>query len=142
MITLHEGAILIADVHFAPYRRAFLDFVSALEKGDIQTTQLILMGDIFDVLVAQLTRSVEQHREPIARLNRLAQSIEILYFEGNHDFRLATLFPSIRVLPLQAQPLIVNAKGYKIALAHGDWSEPLGYQLFTRILRSWIVVKA
>ena len=133
---LHEGAILVADSHCASWRTPFIDFLAALEHGEIQTTQLVLMGDNFDLLFGPVAQTLEDNRDSIERLNRLSQKIEIIYLEGNHDFRLTSLFPNIYVVGRSQQPLILAHGEQRIALLHGDLEVPFGYSLYTSLIRN------
>lgn len=138
--TLHEGAILVADSHTAPWRTPFIDFLNALDNGEIHTTQLILMGDNFDLLFGPIPSTHTLNEKSIAILNRLSQKIEIWYLEGNHDFRLTSLFPNIRVIPREQQPLFLEYKGKKVALLHGDISVPIGYTIYTFLIRNRLIL--
>jgi len=133
---LHEGAILVADSHCASWRTPFIDFLGALERGDIQTTQLVLMGDNFDLLFGPVAQTLRDNRDSIELLNRLSQKIEIIYLEGNHDFRLTPLFPKIYVVGRSQQPLILTYQEERIALLHGDLKVPFGYSLYTSLIRN------
>lgn len=133
---LAEGAILIADSHCAAWRPVFIDFLSALERGEIQTTQLVLMGDNFDLLFGPVTQTLRDNVDSIALLNRLSQKIEIIYLEGNHDFRLTSLFPDIYVVDRSHQPLILTYQEQRVALLHGDLVVPFGYRLYTSLIRN------
>jgi UDP-2,3-diacylglucosamine hydrolase len=133
---LHEGAILVADSHAASWRTPFLDFLAALESGAIHTTQLVLMGDNFDLLFGPVEQTLRDNHESIERLNRLAETIEIIYLEGNHDFRLASLFPNIHVVQRSQQPIFMTFKEQRIALLHGDINVPFGYALYTSLIRN------
>jgi UDP-2,3-diacylglucosamine hydrolase len=133
---LRSGAILVADAHCAPWRTTFLDFLHALEHEEILTPQLILMGDVFDLLFGPIEATHLLNAEGIALLNRLSHKIEIVYLEGNHDFLLGDLFPRIRVIPRQQQPWITTFEGKTLALSHGDSSMGWGYGLYTFLIRS------
>ena len=133
---LHEGAILVADSHAASWRTPFLDFLAVLESGAIHTTQLVLMGDNFDLLFGPVEQTLRDNQESIDRLNRLSKKIEIIYFEGNHDFRLQSLFPDIIVVQRSQQPLIMMFKEQRVALLHGDIKVPFGYSLYTSLIRN------
>ena len=50
MITIKEQALFIADSHYPHHGDAFLDLLKKLERGEIETPQLFLMGDNFDLL--------------------------------------------------------------------------------------------
>ncbi|EAL6670347.1 UDP-2,3-diacylglucosamine diphosphatase, partial [Campylobacter coli] len=52
---LQNGAILIADAHENDKRRGFWEFLQALKRSEITTPQLILMGDIFDLLIGEIS---------------------------------------------------------------------------------------
>jgi len=133
---LHEGAIFVADSHYAPWRTPFIDFLRALESGKVQTTQLILMGDNCDLLFGPVSETVSLNQELILLLNSLSKKIEILYLEGNHDFRLSAIFPNIDVIPRTQQPLMMEYGSQKIALLHGDVDVALGYELYTALIRN------
>ncbi|EAI7279643.1 UDP-2,3-diacylglucosamine diphosphatase [Campylobacter upsaliensis] len=123
MLTLKEGAFFIADAHENEDRRGFWDFLQALERGEIHTPQLFLMGDIFDLLVWEVSASHSFAMPYIVLLEKLCEKMEIYYLEGNHDFNLSRFFQKVRVIPLQNQPLILHTskgKNEKFFLAHGD----------------------
>jgi UDP-2,3-diacylglucosamine hydrolase len=134
--TLQEGAILIADAHYAPWRTPFLDFLYAIDSGEIVTTQLILMGDVLDMLYGPISRTYHYNTEVVALLNRLSERLEILYLEGNHDFLLSPLFPNIQVIERSHQPLILSFGEKKVALTHGDTHMGLGYEIYTALIRN------
>ncbi|EAJ4502134.1 UDP-2,3-diacylglucosamine diphosphatase [Campylobacter upsaliensis] len=123
MFELKEGAFFIADAHENEDRRGFWDFLQALERGEIHTPQLFLMGDIFDLLVWEISVSHSFAMPYIVLLEKLCEKMEIYYLEGNHDFNLGLFFKKVRVIPLQNQPLVLHTskgKDEKFFLAHGD----------------------
>ncbi len=133
---LHEGAIFVADSHYAPWRTPFIDFLRAVESGTIQTSQLILMGDNCDLLFGAIHETLLLNQELITLLNALSKKIEILYLEGNHDFRLSSIFPNIMIIPRHHQPFIMAYGAQKIALLHGDIGVALGYKFYTALIRN------
>jgi len=137
---LQEGAILIADAHYSQQYPQFYSFLQALDRGEIQTSQLLLMGDMFELLFALIKKTRLEHRSEIDLLNKLSEKMEIIYFEGNHDFGLKKLFPNIQVFPLQAQPQEAQFKNQKVLLSHGDTKTPLGYQLYTKMIRNPLIL--
>lgn len=138
--TLQSGAILIADAHCAPWRTPFIDFLLALDAGEIVTSQLILMGDVFDMLYGPIKRTYGYNTQGIELINRLATKIQIIYLEGNHDFLLEDLFPDVVVVRREHQPLILSYEGKKIALSHGDSAMGMGYEIYTALIRSPLVL--
>lgn len=137
---LHTGAILIADAHCAPWRTPFIDFLRTLESGEIVTPQLILMGDVFDMLYGPIERTYGYNTEGIDLLKRLSTRIEILYLEGNHDFLLDKVFSGIQVIRREQQPLILTYEGKNIAFSHGDSNMGWGYELYTALIRNPFVL--
>lgn len=135
-IRLQEGAILVADAHYSDKYPLFFDFLQALKNEKIKTTQLILMGDIFELLFGQIKYTIQENKKEIDILNRLSLKIEIIYFEGNHDFGLKKIFPQIKIFPLQQQPQVFEFYNQKIELSHGDTKTPFAYQAYTKTIRN------
>lgn len=160
---LKNGAIFIADAHENEQRKGFWEFLNALDKELLKTPQLILMGDIFDMLVWQISATHEEAAPYINLLEKLAsRGVEVIYIEGNHDFNLRLFFEKVKVFPLQKQPLLLqnsntltfkeaklSAKGLEfmgkksefkdissVALAHGDIFLPPFVALALRSLRN------
>lgn len=131
-----EGAFLVADAHYSHARPELLDFFKAIDSGELQPTQLILMGDIFDALFGGVKESYAPNDEAISLLNSISQKIELLYLEGNHDFNLAKIFSHAKIFPIQAQPVACEFEGRSVALAHGDLDGPLLYRLYAKTIRS------
>ncbi|MBM0636745.1 UDP-2,3-diacylglucosamine diphosphatase [Campylobacter sp. VicNov18] len=88
------------------------------------------MGDIFDLLVGEISATHEFAKPYINILEELALNTQILYLEGNHDFNLTPLFQRVKIFTLEQQPLKLNLHPSKannpinnntiIHLAHGD----------------------
>lgn len=138
--TLQEGAILIADAHCAPWRTPFIDFLHALESGEIVTPQLILMGDVFDMLYGPIPRTYHYNTEGLELLNHLSKRMEIIYLEGNHDFLIGDLLPFVTVIRREHQPLLFAYEEKTIALSHGDSAMGMGYEVYTALIRSPLVL--
>jgi len=134
--TLQTGAILIADAHCAPWRTPFIDFLRAIESGEIKTPQLILMGDVFDMLYGPIPSTYGYNTEGLELLNRLSEQLEIIYLEGNHDFLIAGLLPRVDVIRREQQPFLMTYEGKNIALSHGDSAMGWGYEVYTVLIRN------
>lgn len=136
MLEIKEEALFIADAHYPHHGDAFLDLLQKLQNKTIQTPQLFLMGDNFDLLFGynQYIQSFSQ--EAITLLQALSQEIEIIYFEGNHDFCLQNIFPHITVYRRQEQPQVYKLGDKRVGLSHGDkYVTGLGYTLYSILLR-------
>lgn len=138
---LKVGAILVADAHCAPWRTPFIDFLHAVESGEIATPQLILMGDVFDLLFGDIDATLSLNHDSVALLNAVAAKTEVLYLEGNHDFRLKPLFPNLRVIPRKDQPFIARFNDHPVGLSHGDTQMGFGYEVYTALIRNGIILK-
>ncbi len=136
---IKEGALLIADVHYAPYREEFLDFLEYVREKN--PPQIFLFGDIFDYLVGEASYSVDINQKPIELINSLAEGIEIIYLEGNHDFNLKSVFPKLKIIKRSEQPLVLKFKNLAINVAHGDRSLSLLHEIYFWIISSRFVVK-
>ena len=141
-LKLFEGAIFLSDAHYSFKHKELVAFLKAIRSQEIQTPQLILMGDIFDLLFGGIAKTVERNQEAVDLINTLSDNIEILYLEGNHDFNLASIFPGVKVFSIQQQPVICEFKGESVALAHGDFDAPFGYRLYTAVIRSPFVLRS
>ncbi len=137
---LLENALVITDAHYSDARPKLLELLGDIESGRISVSQLILMGDIFDMLFAPIALTCKRNHEAIRCLNAIAEKIPVLYFEGNHDFQIAPLFPKIEVIPISKQPLLLSFNNKKILVAHGDFGSVWHYRLYTTIIRSKVVL--
>jgi len=139
-LVLQEGAILIADAHYSHKYPQFYSFLQAIDSGAIQTSQLILMGDMFELLFGVIGHTKKDNAKEVKLLNHIADKIEVIYFEGNHDFGLKNIFPHIKVFPLAAQPQIACFGDKRVMLSHGDTKTPLGYQIYTKLIRNPLIL--
>ncbi len=137
MISIKEQALFIADSHYPHHGDAFLDLLKKLESGEIQTPQLFLMGDNFDLLFGYNEYIKTFSSEAILLLQTLSRKLEIHYFEGNHDFCLQELFPDIQVYTREQQPIMFQLNEKKVAISHGDkYVTGFGYDLYCKVLRN------
>lgn len=141
-LNIEQGAIFVADAHFNQKNREFLTFLRKVESKQIRTTQLFLMGDIFDFISGESRYFVKQNIEVINLLNDLSETIEIVYLEGNHDYNLKSIFPNINVIKRENQPLLGKLKSNEtVSLAHGDNFINWKYDLYCKFIRNAIFLK-
>lgn len=134
---IQEKALFIADSHYPHHGDDFLDVLQKLEKGEVKTSQLFLMGDNFDLLFGYNAYIQTFSSEAISLLQTLSKKIEIHYFEGNHDFCLKELFPKMQVYSREEQPVMFKLGEKKVAISHGDiYATEFGYDLYCKILRN------
>jgi UDP-2,3-diacylglucosamine hydrolase len=139
-LKIHEGAVLISDAHYSKKHPELLQLLESIHSGKISTTQLILMGDMFELLFGVIQKTQQENAKEIELINAISSEIEVIYFEGNHDFGLKKLFPKVHVFPLQRQPQSFEFKTQTIQLSHGDTKTPLGYQIYTKFIRNQMIL--
>ena len=140
-LNIQEDTVFVADSHYNSKNKQFLVFLEALESSKIETKQLILMGDNFDFLSGESKYFIKQNKIVIELLNKLSSNIEIVYLEGNHDYNLQKLFPNIKVIKRENQPLLAKYNDKIIALSHGDNFINWHYNLYCSIIRNPILLK-
>ena len=137
MIAIKENAIFIADSHYPHHGDDFLALLKKLEKKEIHTQQIFLMGDNFDLLFGYNNYIKTFSSEAIELLQKLSKTVEMHYFEGNHDFCLNEVFQDMRVYAREDQPVHFILGDTKVAISHGDKYETgFGYDLYCKILRN------
>ena len=135
-IEIKEGAFVVSDAHYCHFRPQFLDFIKEIHSKKLKPTQLIFLGDIFDILFYQIPYSQEINKEVIKLIDDISKEIEVIYLEGNHDFNLTKIFPHAKVFPISKQPLASKFGDKKILLSHGDFGSVLKYRIYTAIIRN------
>jgi UDP-2,3-diacylglucosamine hydrolase len=140
-LNLQDQAIFVADSHYNLLNNQFLIFLEKLKNKEIQTTQLILMGDNFDFLSGESKYFIKQNKILIDIINDLSQTIDIIYLEGNHDYNLSSLFPNVNVVKRENQPVVLKYKEKTVAISHGDNFINWQYDLYCRIIRNTIFLK-
>ena len=141
MIEINPDAVFIADAHDNASKTAFLKLLRAFKDGaTLLPSQLFLLGDMFDFL-SFTTYAKRFYSEYIALLNELSTKCEIYYFEGNHDFNLASVLPNIKVFAISVQPALFSFKGKKVAIAHGDMFLSRREMCALKLIRSKMLLK-
>jgi len=135
-MTIQNNAIFIADSHYNAKRTQLHELLIQIKTAALDIQQIFLMGDIFDFLTSELDYFVSINHQLTSLINDLSLDHEILYFEGNHDYNLQEIFPTINVIKRENQPCIIEHNNQKIALAHGDIFTPSLYNFYTAIIRN------
>ena len=134
--TIKEGAIFIADAHYPHHGDELLTILQQLDSNKLQTPQLFLMGDIFDLLFGYNEYIQTFSKKAIKLLQKLSYKLEIHYIEGNHDFCLKGIFPNIHTYSRKEQPIQFTLGSQKVYLSHGDKYEVgVGYEIYSRAIR-------
>jgi len=140
-LNLYDDCIFIADSHYNEKNTVLLSFLKHIKDKKLETKQLVLMGDMFDFLTYQTKYFIKKNQEVISLLNDLSKTIEIVYFEGNHDYNIAKVFPLIKVYTRQEQPVLVKYDNTSLQLAHGDIFVDKFYDVYCSLIRNKIFLK-
>ena len=140
---LQEGAIFIADSHYPNHKKEeFLEFLEAINSAKIETSQLIFMGDNFDLLVGNSNYLENKFKKETDLINKIASNIEVIYLEGNHDFNLSPILKGVKIIKIEQQPLLMEHNNKTYALSHGDkFATNIGYKIYSKIIRNPIIIK-
>jgi UDP-2,3-diacylglucosamine hydrolase len=134
---LYADTILVSDAHYNHTRDDFLKLLQDIDSGHIATTQLILVGDMFDLLVGKVNHTITYNKELIELLNSISKKIDTIYFEGNHDFVLSPIFSDIKVVPIESQPIVFDYNDKRVAISHGDFATgDMLYSAYLGLIRS------
>jgi len=135
--------IFIADAHLRSSDDAnyhlLLRFLHDLE-GKLDA--LYILGDLFDFWLGFPSHNYPQYDAVLDALERLvARGCRLVYFEGNHDFHLGTVFSQRLKAEIHAGPAIECLQGKRLYICHGDQinKEDRLYRLLRRLLRSRLV---
>ncbi len=140
-LSIKQDSIFVADSHYNQKNKQFLFFLKQIENKKIKTTQLFLMGDMIDFISGESRYFIKQNSAVIKLLNKLSNEIEIIYLEGNHDYNLKNLFPSIRVIKRENQPLYAKLNNKTVSISHGDNFINWKYDLYCKIIRNSIFLR-
>ena len=139
------SAYFVSDIHImspgCARARAFLGFLRSL-SGGANASHLVLLGDIFDLWVADHDYFIGSYREIIDEIRRLRdEGVEIRYFEGNHDLHLKYYWADELGLTIHDGPAYVKFGERTIRLEHGDQMDPddRGYRFLRWFLRTPVV---
>lgn len=135
-LKIKKEAIFVADSHFNEKNQEFLLFLEKLKSKEIETSQLFLMGDMFDFISSESKYFVKRNQKLLDIINELAKTIEIVYLEGNHDYNMQELFENVKVYKRQNQPIDARFEEKSVSISHGDIFTPWHYNLYCKIIRN------
>ena len=139
-LSIDHGAIFVADSHYNERKPEFLIFLKKLQNKEIITTQLFLMGDMFDFISGESKYFIKRNQELINIINELSHQMQIVYLEGNHDYNMDSLFENVLVVKREEQPLNAKYNDKSVSLSHGDNFTPWHYNLYCKIIRNRVLL--
>jgi len=135
------NAYFVSDLHITSpgdeRAKLFLEFLGGL-SGD-RATHLFLMGDVFDLWIADHRFFIERYPAIVGEIRRLHdEGTEIHYFEGNHDLHLERYWARQLGLAVHTGPARVTLGRLTLRLEHGDQMDPddRGYRFLRWFLRT------
>jgi UDP-2,3-diacylglucosamine hydrolase len=143
-------AYFVSDLHLEsmtdPKALVFLDWLHSLElasssksKAHEIPTHLFLVGDVFDLWVADHVYFVERFKPIVEGLHKLvALGVEVHYFEGNHDLHLEKFWRTEVGVQVHARDCDFELAGQVVRVEHGDLMNPndQGYLFLRWFLRT------
>ena len=136
-----EGPVWLAsDVHLGEHNPATTEaFFRFLDQASAHAGALLLLGDIFDAWIGDdsAAKPAPWLAEVLARLQAVARRCPLWLGRGNRDFLMGKALVSRIDANLLPEQVIIEVKGTKALLAHGDefCIDDIGYQRFRRIVR-------
>ena len=138
--------IFLADAHLSmPTDRNYRVLLQFLRELEGNTAALFVMGDLFDFWLGFSSRPFRQYDVVLAALHTLVRSgCRLIYFEGNHDFHLGTVFRDELGAEIHTGPAIQTVQGRRLFLCHGDEinSADRGYRFLRRLLHNRLAATA
>ena len=138
-------ALFVSDIHISsstdPKAGLFLRLLNACIRDRVN--ELFLVGDIFDLWIADRSYFTREYNEIIVKIRQLIQlGIKVHYFEGNHDLDLRRFWQHSVGADVYSEAAYFNLNGYKLRVEHGDQMDPAdrGYLFLRWLLRTRFVV--
>lgn len=134
-------ALFISDIHISspqdPKYKLLSDFLD--KCADLKLDHLFLVGDIFDLWVADQKFFVESYHHIAERLSHLkTRGVEIHYFEGNHDLDLKAYWQDQLGFDVRSEAAHYRLGPLQVRVEHGDQMDPgdRGYLFLRWFLRT------
>ncbi|HJQ97720.1 MAG TPA: UDP-2,3-diacylglucosamine diphosphatase [Candidatus Polarisedimenticolaceae bacterium] len=131
--------VFVGDVHLDrgdPDLAPFIAYLAALGET---SGRIVLMGDLFNLWLADPRLEQDHHRVVIEELRRLRRSgVEVHYLEGNRDYRVGRAHLGTTFDAVSDEGLVEEWAGRRLWAAHGDLvnREDAQYRLWRRVSRS------
>ncbi len=137
-------AYFLSDLHLRDIGESnsqkLLLFLHSLENKKYPVTHLFLVGDIFDLWIANHRYFIDKFLKIVNAIKAVvAQGIEVHYFEGNHDLYLKNFWQQEVGVKVHEGPVYFSLGTLKVRVEHGDFMNPedKGYLFLRRFLRSF-----
>ena len=139
-------AWFLSDIHLKTQEerngQILLRFLHSLQAKDPTTTQLFLLGDIFDLWVGKHQHFANKFLPLMTAFKNLTKSgMKIVYIEGNHDVHIEGYFKKKLGIDVFVEAQYYHINGLTVRLEHGDLINPddTAYLKYRSIIRNpWI----
>ncbi len=115
-----SNPIIISDLHLTERKpKTIMAFVRFMKTIAPRYPELVILGDLFDFWIGD---DAAEAAEPIIALLKLHASTgrRVIVMPGNRDVMLGKGFAEAAGAELVRNPIVVEIKGRKVLLAHGD----------------------
>lgn len=131
----------VSDIHIRSMQEEraekFLLFLRYLNHTNTQN--LFLLGDIFDLWVADHEYFQNRYKPIIDEIQRLvSERVSVHYFEGNHDLHLKIFWQDQLGVKVHDGPYFQRIANWYVRMEHGDLTNPYdkGYIFLHKFLRT------
>jgi len=131
--------VFVGDVHLDRDDPDLAPFVSYLGALGRTSGRIVLMGDLFNLWLADPRLELPHHRAVVEELRRLRRAgVEIHYLEGNRDYRVGRSHLGTTFDTVSDEGLVEAWSGRRVWAAHGDLVNRHDgqYRLWRRVSRS------
>lgn len=100
-------------------------FLHSIENKRLDCSHLFLVGDIFDLWVADHRYFLEKYKKIINAIRAVCESgVEVHYFEGNHDLYLENFWQQDVGVRVHDGPEFFQLGPHRVRVEHGDFMNP------------------
>ncbi|NUN47335.1 MAG: UDP-2,3-diacylglucosamine diphosphatase [Candidatus Brocadiae bacterium] len=137
------AALFISDLHLSaryPDRNAM--FFRFLEERAGSYGTLWILGDFFDFWIGPAHVRLEEHRDVLLRLRRLAdEGVAVKFIWGNRDFQVGEELARFAAVEVLGESAEVDFGSRRALLIHGDsfCTKDTGHRVFRAVSRNAVV---
>ena len=111
-------AVVISDIHLGSANcqaKYLVHFLSEVRRGSMKARRLILNGDVFDSI--DFRRLKKRHWKILSELRKLADVMEVVWINGNHDgpAEIVSHLLGVEVV----DEIVLDSGGKRVLLLHG-----------------------
>ncbi len=108
-----------------PSSQKLLGFLRSLQNGEREASHLFLLGDIFDLWIADHNYFAQKFAPIVHELSQIVKSsVQVYYFEGNHDLHLKKFWQEEHGIKVFTDKEYISLGSYQVRIEHGDFINP------------------